>query len=425
MLSDARLHHARPLYALLFLALWTSASLLVPPLASAHGRSLSYSTWRLDDRGADVGVRISLLELSRLDLPLPLVGPGSPTSNTAPVGRYLAEHLRLNGPGGTCAPTSEPIFRAGEDGFVSYRWRVDCGESGARAIESDLLLEVAPSHLHFARLSEPNGGVRERVLVEGASVWPISSTDADDGSNASAGSGFADYVALGIEHILGGWDHLAFVFALVLLATRVGEVARLVTGFTLAHSITLALAVLGWVQPVGHAVEAVIGFSVALIAAENAWLLSGRGRAVPLVSVGVIVAVGLAGLITPAQLPWLTVSGLAVFSACHFSLLDRSNGNHGIWRIALAFAFGLVHGFGFAGVLAEMALPTHRLAPALLGFNVGVELGQLAVVAMIWPLLRFVLGHSSAAVARWAPELASAAICGVGLFWFVLRALGS
>ena len=68
------------------------------------------------------------------------------------------------------------------------------------------------------------------------------------------------------------------------------------------------------------------------------------------------------------RLPWLTVAGLALFSACHFGLLGRAR-DHAPWRVALAFAFGLVHGFGFAGVLAEMSLPTDRLASALLGFN--------------------------------------------------------
>ena len=80
--------------------------------------------------------------------------------------------------------------------------------------------------------------------------------------------------------------------------------------------------------------------------------------------------------------------GLALFSACHFGLLRRSPRPARL-RALLAFAFGLVHGFGFAGVLAEMALPTHRLAPALIGFNLGVELGQLSAVALIWPLLVF------------------------------------
>ena len=113
----------------------------------------------------------------------------------------------------------------------------------------------------------------------------------------------------------------------------------------------------------------------------------------------------------------LTLLGIALFCTCYFGLLERTERTARL-RVALAFAFGLVHGFGFAGVLAELELPTHRLAPALFGFNVGVELGQLAAVALFWPLLR--------ALARFGlvAETASAAVCGLGLFWFATRAYG-
>ncbi len=93
-------------------------------------------------------------------------------------------------------------------------------------------------------------------------------------------------------------------------------------------------------------------------------------------------------------------------------------------RLALAFAFGLVHGFGFAGVLAEMSLPTARLVPALVGFNLGVELGQLAVVALIWPVLALLARLPDARLHRVVAEVGSAAVCGIGLYWFVTRTLG-
>ena len=89
-----------------------------------------------------------------------------------------------------------------------------------------------------------------------------------------------------------------------------------------------------------------------------------------------------------------------------------------------AFVFGLVHGFGFAGVLGEMQLPTERLAPALFGFNVGVEIGQLGVVVAIWPLLRALEGVAQGRIHRLTVDAASAAICGIGVFWFVTRAFG-
>ena len=91
-------------------------------------------------------------------------------------------------------------------------------------------------------------------------------------------------------------------------------------------------------------------------------------------------------------------------------------------RVAIAFAFGLVHGFGFAGVLTEISLPTSRLAPALLGFNLGVEVGQLVLVAALWPVLRDLARLREGRPHRILAEVGSAALCGVGIFWFVTRA---
>jgi len=195
-----------------------------------------------------------------------------------------------------------------------------------------------------------------------------------------------------------------------------------VTAFTVAHSVTLGLAVLGVVRPEGAAVEALIGYSIALVAAENSWLLAGRGRAVPaLVTAGLLALAALSaagiGAVSAAGLV-----GLALFSLCHFGLLARVERPARL-RAAVAFAFGLVHGFGFAGVLAEMSLPVGRVVPALFGFNVGVEIGQLGVVAVAWPLLRVLARRGGDGAYRAVAELGSAAICGLGLYWFVTRTL--
>jgi hypothetical protein len=224
------------------------------------------------------------------------------------------------------------------------------------------------------------------------------------------------YVALGVEHIATGYDHLVFLLGLLLLASRASEVITIVTGFTLAHSITLGLAALGRVRPEAAAVEALIGLSIALVAAENGWLLSGKRRLVPCVVVAVLVATGALAAAGIGAVPAATLLGLALFATCYFALLERVERPARL-RFAIAFCFGLVHGFGFAGVLAEVALPQGRLLPALLGFNLGVELGQLAIVALVWPLLVLL---SRAQAGRWhrpVLEVGTAMVCGLGMFW--------
>jgi hypothetical protein len=401
--------------AALVLALAASVAAVAP--AAAHTRSVSYSSWQLDASGATVQARISLLELSRLAF-----DPMLDVATGGPVARYLAEHLTLRAGGTPCAVVPPIAAEPAPKGWAHFRWRIECSASGPRSLESRVLLDVAPSHLHFARVASEGVAARETVLTEGAPVWTL---DAERGASAPAASGTTlfGYIALGVLHIATGWDHLAFLLALLLLARRLREVAVLVTAFTAAHSVTLGLAVLGVVRPNGAAIEALIGYSIALVAAENAWLLGGRGIAVPAaVALGTALLAGLA-LLGAGSVPPLVLVGLALFASCHFALLARAARPERL-RAAVAFVFGLVHGFGFAGVLAEMDLPTSRLASALLGFNVGVELGQLAAVALVWPAL---VAISRASPLRFGPRVAeagSAAICGLGLFWFLTRALG-
>lgn len=392
--------------------------------AIGHGRSVSYSSWDFEGMSAVVTVRLKLLELSRLGpeaLP-----PGSVSGLRAADQRdlpaeFLPRDLILIADNTPCASQSIAESHPDDAGWARYRWRIRCpADSTELTIRSRILLDVAPSHIHFARvrLGGESDRVREQVLTEtspGFTLWQAGT----EGSNDELGSGFIDYLELGIRHILSGWDHLAFVLGLLLIARRFGEVARLITGFTIAHSLTLALAVQGLVQPRAAAVEAVIAFSVALVAIEKGWIDHGRRRVLPLVVLAGLFILGIAAAFGWASFPLLTIAGLILFTACYFALAAQSEDP---WlRVFLTFAFGLVHGFGFAGILVEMTLPTDRLVPALLGFNLGVEIGQITVVLLLWPLLTWGARLVSNRTAQLASALSTASLCGLGLYWLLER----
>lgn len=182
------------------------------------------------------------------------------------------------------------------------------------------------------------------------------------------------YLVLGVEHILGGIDHLLFVLALLLIVGSTGTLVKTVTSFTIAHSITLALATLGFVYMPGPPVEAVIALSIVFVASEL--VHRGQGR------------VGLT-----ERHPWV-----------------------------VAFTFGLLHGFGFAGALHEVGLPQGDIPLALFTFNVGVEAGQLMFVAAVL-VVRWLAGKLPVTWPRWGWKVAPYGIGSIAAFWVIERVL--
>jgi hydrogenase/urease accessory protein HupE len=237
---------------------------------------------------------------------------------------------------------------------------------------------IAGKRIEFAGLQATITDVLARVqLLDGAysatlvhPKRPWLEVEPARGALAVAGA----YLAHGVEHILLGYDHLLFVFALMLVVRGVRRLVWTITAFTAAHSITLALATLGVVSVPGPPVEATIALSILLLATEIVRLQAGR----PSLAV---------------QRPWL-----------------------------VAFAFGLLHGFGFAGALSGIGLPQGDIPLALLAFNLGVELGQLAFIAAVLAVMaaarRIDLGGVAA---RYLRPAAPYAIGILASFWFFER----
>jgi len=183
------------------------------------------------------------------------------------------------------------------------------------------------------------------------------------------------YTVLGVEHILLGIDHLLFVLALLLIVRGWRRITATVTAFTLAHSITLVAATMGWLQVPGPPVEAIIALSIVFVAAEVIRAQHGSP-----------------GL--TARAPWL-----------------------------VAFSFGLLHGFGFAGALAEVGLPQISIPLALLMFNIGVEIGQLLFVAAVL-VLGAIVSRLLIRKLVWATPLTAYAIGSMAAFWTIERVAG-
>ena len=256
--------------------------------------------------------------------------------------------------GGMLCALDEPEVRAVEGDGVEVRASFHCPVAGAWTWSADYLQAMDPAH-------------RQTVEVNGAQVGLLSSEHRVVTFDAVPDTSLrvAEFVQFGVHHIWTGYDHLAFLAALLLTAGALRDMLFVVTGFTIAHSITLTLAVTGVFTLPPVYVEPAIAASIVFVGAEN--------------------------LLHPP--------------------LRR--------RVWLTFLLGLIHGFGFAGLLVDLGLPQSALAVALVSFNVGVELGQAAIVAVALPLL-LLLTRTPRWRDRTMPAL-SLCIAGAGLYWFFLR----
>lgn len=374
--------------------------------AAAHTRSTSYSVWDLTEAQTPVlSVRITEFDLTRLQL-----HPEYTPDFSERLQAILNESLVLVRDGQICSPDSHLSLQRREGELIA-RQRLSCGETGEYQIQSRLLVDNLSSHLHFAQVLWPNGQRQERLLTDTDDHWQPTQ-DGRRSVSSHAPASLMGFVTLGVEHILSGWDHLAFLLGLLLLATNLVQVLWLITGFTLAHSLTLGMAVVGGLQPNATAIELLIAWSIVFVGVEVIWQHTGRPR--QLVYTLIVVLLGLA-LIPLQSVPGPVFAGMALFSFCYFRLLERGVGIHRL-RAVIAFAFGLLHGFGFAGVLLELSLPEAGIAWSLLGFNLGVEAGQICMVLLIWPLLQWLRRGEFPAV-----EATAASVAGMGCYWFVLR----
>lgn len=336
----------------------TCGVLLAAATAHAHTTATGLATLRVE--GATVRYQLALVsaefpeDVARV---LAAAAEGDPAALER-AGPLLRDRVKLRAGNAPCAPGRLTLqgSRLGDSRLIVDLW-FRCPTEPRQLTVRDDWADLLGSHYRTIARVEGRAGGREVVFLPDAREAVV-----DVAGGGASGGGF---FRLGVEHILTGWDHLLFLLALLLRGGGLGALIRIVTAFTVAHSLTLALAVLRVVTLPDRFVEAAIAGSIAWVAVENVIRRD------------------------PPARRWL-VSG----------------------------AFGLVHGLGFASALTPLALPGWRLAGALFGFNLGVEAGQAAVVLAALPPLRW------AARQPWEPRAvrgASALLALTGGAWLVGR----
>ena len=349
--------------------------LLLPAICLAHKPSDSYLS--LDLSGDTIAGRwdIALRDLEYA-LGLDADGDGNITwgelkARHEAIADYALARFNLKAGNGFCAlhPGIQQVENHSDGAYTVLNFRADC-PNGALSLEYRLFFDLDPSHRGLLRLDYADG-------TQTAVLSPEQPRIELRGNKRSAWRQFGEYWREGVWHIWIGFDHILFLLALLLpaviwreqatLRAVLLDVAAIVTAFTVAHSITLAAAVLDWINLPARWVESAIAATVMLAALNNL---------VPVV---------------------------------------REK------RWAIAFALGLIHGFGFAGVLADLGLSSQTLFLALAGFNLGVECGQLVIVAALVPIA-FVL-RDTWFYRRAIVGLGSLVVAMIGFVWLLERSL--
>jgi hypothetical protein len=364
--------------AVLCAAIAALAAIAAP--ARAHQTSVKYVDVTVERGRATVALTVAPGDVTE---PLGLAPDARPTVAEAAVpavAAYVARWLAIGPDVGTdpCAvcPAGPPAAAADADArFVVVRWQVACAADLARiALDFRAFFAVDSRHEAIVTVHAPDAP-GEAVVVRASD--PVLRVQAGEAL------GLGGWIAAGVDHIWEGRDHVSFVIALLLVVMLVRRgagwdvrppvatlrrTATIVTAFTVAHSLSLIAASLGWVRLPGRLVESLIAVSILYTAIEN--ILRPDVR----------------------------------------------------WRFALTFGFGLVHGLGFASVLAVLLPPDHVIAP-LLGFNLGVEVGQLVIVAIALPLAWLAARELGAErYRRGAMPVLSIALAALAIKWLIERA---
>src|SRR5690606_34963693 len=276
--------------------------------------------------------------------------------------RYLASRIAL-GDGGFARAEWGPFAVVDDNEALELEFRIPGSPEGALSIDTNLF-PADPNHQTFINVYE-DGDLRQQFILS-ATTDPVTYYR---GTTAGALAVMATFVPSGVHHILIGPDHILFLVGLLLLGGGWRKLVMIVTAFTFGHSVTLSLAALDILNPPGWLIEPAIALSIVVVGVDNLFQRKEKGRDL---------------------------------------------------RVWVAFVFGLIHGFGFANVLREFGLPQEALGWSLFSFNVGVELGQLAIVLVVASALALVRRRWPK-TDKWIVIGGSAVVIAAGGYWFVER----
>jgi hypothetical protein len=378
--------------------------------AGAHTRSQSHSVWEVKGADVDLVMTIPVTEADRL------TNDQSRPSDDR-LKNYLTDRVYPLAGGKRCEVVPPVLTLSAAAGFLKYDITFKCAAPNDLQVHSGAFFELVPSHTNFAQVQNALTGefTEQLITAEHRTVDVMGG----EGSRLKSAR-FVEFVRMGMMHIFTGVDHMSFLLGLVLISRRLRDLVFVVTGFTIGHSITLALAVTGVLRPHAEYIDALVALTIALIGAENIVVQTQKPTLVALAMGGSLGFMALLEWLGFGGLPSLLLLGAGLFTANYLMIAGRLR-DAGRLRILITLVFGLIHGFGFAADLLELQLPPERLAGLLVGFNVGVEIGQVILVVGATLLVAILAKYKFSLPRPWVVDVASSFLVALGVFWFVSR----
>ena len=385
------------------------AALLAWSPAGAHTRSESHTTWLVDGSSVHLTFSVSDVEARRL------TRDGRPPNNPQLIA-YLTPRVGATAGGKACPIAGKPRPVAAVTGYRRVEFFYDCPSTEGIVLRDGAFFELVPTHVNLAQIQTAKGDFVEDVLT--AESQTIDMSQAQGGE--IEGAGFLTFVKMGLMHIFTGVDHMSFLLGLVLISRRFKDLVFVITGFTIGHSLTLALAVTGIIRPHAEFIDALVALTIALIGIENLAVQIHRPRLFALWTAGALFAMAALRLFGIGLLPVALLAGAGLFASNYLMVAGHVR-DAGRLRLVVTLIFGLIHGFGFAADLLNEAIPPAKLAELLVGFNLGVEIGQLTVVTTLVGAVTLLRRVRLALPRPIVVDVCASFLILEGVYWFVSR----
>jgi len=378
----------------------------------SHQRSESYSKWSVEEDENHTLVNVAFtIRLSNLNkLEGPLVGEWEDRISAYIISSFTTDSDCLQ-------ESKHRVMTSRADDIFRVSWTLSCNQM-LEEIKTNVFFDRDPTHSHIARYIYDLNLSTEKLFTTQTKTWNLK--DIYSSKESSVNSSFKEYVLLGIKHISTGYDHLAFLFGLLLLNQRLKRLVLAITGFTLGHSLTLSLAVLDLVRPVNSFIEALIGFSIALLGLEFL-IRHSKSNSTYVKNISYFLFLFLLlYFIFSGGSNSLGLVGLFIFSFCYLTLVSKNLSS--FFSLFIASIFGLIHGFGFGGFLFEVGFSEDNILKTLFGFNLGVEIGQLMAMSL-FILIIFGISKLDIKNKEYINPLLATFLVTLGTYWFVYRVI--